>query len=910
MTPRVPAPEDALRLLRSRFLNRTDVVSICAPWGKPCPIYPHGTLDDLLLGHVFGDGVPTTSITYRNRRGAGAMRGRFRIGAYCPGLDDTTRWLCIDFDGPGHADPLADPKGTAVNALVAFETAGLSAYLECSGSGVGWHVWCFFDPPLTAAKARELGYALVPKNAPLAGRPDVLADPRLARGIEVFPKQDKLRRGGKKGLGSPVWLPWWSGAPDGGNAFYRRGDSGELEHYVPAELAAAAPEAIQRVLAAKAPQHRPRSSRSSQPAAPPSARTSERNDGAWTAWRQRALTALPLEAVYGEWLTGASAGPGWLECRDPASPSGDQRPSASVADGAGEAERGTFHSFISGRTLSVFDFLVEHGNAGDFRGARQRVAELSGVSPPVPPQPASNPPAAPSARHPQIRVNNRQLRDIIADAWHAAHAANRSPRLFTRSGALVRLVRGSGSPRIEPMGEPETYGYVARIADWVKVTETVVLDVSPPKDVARDMIAYPEPELPELEAVVTTPVFDADGGLVWKPGYHRKAKLWYEPPTGWKVAAVPLAPSSEEVAAARTLLLDELLGDFPFVDGSARAHMVAALLLPFARRLVRGATPIHLFEAPTEGSGKGLLVNIVAVIATGTRVTGGSIPTDEDEIRKKLGSELSTGRPLLVLDNADNKKRLDSSALASATTMWPTWSDRLLGRIQMFTVPNDAVWILTGNNPRLSRELVRRCVSIRIDPGTDRPWLRTNFRHPDLVEWASAERTRLVHAALVLIQHWIAQGAPQGSTTLGSFERWAKVMGGILMTADVDGFLGNLETLYATADAEGAMWRDLVEAWWAAHADRPVRVSELVELCVSSELMGPVLGDGGERAQSTRLGRALQGARDRVFGNYRLEFAGRDSASKRPTYRLTRCSQENLFAHVDTNLGVNTQTPE
>jgi hypothetical protein len=151
-----------------------------------------------------------------------------------------------------------------------------------------------------------------------------------------------------------------------------------------------------------------------------------------------------------------------------------------------------------------------------------------------------------------------------------------------------------------------------------------------------------------------------------------------------------------------------------------------------------------------------------------------------------------------------------------------------------------------------------------------------------------------VHAALVLIQHWIAEGGPQGGTTLGAFEHWARIMGGILMTAGVDGFLGNLETLYARADAEGAMWRDFVEAWWASHADRPVRVSELVELCVSSELMGPVLGDGGERAQSTRLGRALQNARDRVFGNYRLEFAGRDSGSKRPTYRLAQQCQPDL----------------
>jgi hypothetical protein len=111
-------------------------------------------------------------------------------------------------------------------------------------------------------------------------------------------------------------------------------------------------------------------------------------------------------------------------------------------------------------------------------------------------------------------------------------------------------------------------------------------------------------------------------------------------------------------------------------------------------------------------------------------------------------------------------------------------------------------------------------------------------------------------------------------------------LGGILYAAGIEGFLGNLEALYETADSEGTMWREFVAAWWEAHEDKPVRVSELVDLCADSELMAPVLGDGSERSQSTRLGRALQNARDRVFGNWRIEPAGRDRGSKRPVYRL------------------------
>ena len=98
----------------------------------------------------------------------------------------------------------------------------------------------------------------------------------------------------------------------------------------------------------------------------------------WTTWRAQALASLPLDAVYGELLTGASSGEGWLQCRDPFSASGDKNPSAGVADGNGQAERGAFHSFRDGQTESIFDFLVRSGRAADFEAACALVAELSG----------------------------------------------------------------------------------------------------------------------------------------------------------------------------------------------------------------------------------------------------------------------------------------------------------------------------------------------------------------------------------------------------------------------------------------------------------------------------------------------------------------------------------------------------
>ena len=137
----------------------------------------------------------------------------------------------------------------------------------------------------------------------------------------------------------------------------------------------------------------------------------------------------------------------------------------------------------------------------------------------------------------------------------------------------------------------------------------------------------------------------------------------------------------------------------------------------------------------------------------------------------------------------------------------------------MLHLRNNALWLMTGNNPRLSDEMSRRCIRLRIDPRIDMPWLRGGFKHPLIAEWAQENRSALVHAALILVQAWVAAGKPLHAKRLGSFEKWSGVMGGVLEVAGIPGFLGNLNELYEAADSDGQMWREFTGAWWEAYHD-------------------------------------------------------------------------------------------
>ena len=535
---------------------------------------------------------------------------------------------------------------------------------------------------------------------------------------------------------------------------------------------------------------------------------------------------------------------------------------------------------LSPVTLLVRDDYLEPSRT---RGGAARapdqptVAEDTDDGPPIPVR----------ARLPVIQANDRQLRDVVKDGWDAVLCANDPPRLFARQGSLVALRDGVSAPHLEALGQPETVGVLARSADWTRMTKTRVVNTNPPKEVAVDMIAYPDERLPPIEEVVSFPVFSRDARLLDRPGYHREARRWLHLESGFEVPPVPDCPTDADLEAARSLLLDDLLGDFPFVDTADRAHAVAAIVLPFVRPMITSPSPLHLIEAPTPGTGKTLLARAIAQIVTGTHGFEMTVGREESETRKRITSALLRSQPVIVIDNV--RTGLKSAALAAALTT-SMWSDRILGFSKMVDLPNRALWMATANNPDLSLEIARRCIRIRLDAKQDRPWTGREFRHEHLIGWVEAQRARLVHAVLVLVKAWLAAGRAPGGK-LGSFESWAETIGGILTHARIDGFLANASDLYEIADAGTVGWRAFVIAWSDEHGEEWLRTGDLVSLAEREDLLAHVRRDGAVASQRARLGRALTKMRGRTLEGWRIELR-RSGRKKVNEYRLSRAVSE------------------
>ncbi|GGH63172.1 hypothetical protein GVY41_18970 [Frigidibacter albus] len=339
--------------------------------------------------------------------------------------------------------------------------------------------------------------------------------------------------------------------------------------------------------------------------------------------------------------------------------------------------------------------------------------------------------------------------------------------------------------------------------------------------------------LPALSRVVTTPFFASDGTLVSTPGYHAGAEV-YLSPNGLQVTGVSPHPTADEANAAARYIVEEVLADFP-LGGLSRAeimeqaftgtgvpavaNVLAMILLPFVRDMIRGATPLHLVNKPAPGTGAGYLVACSTIIPTGFEAPAMTMPPGKDELAKTLFAALIAGGTHLFFDNVNHE--MDSAELASvATAPEEGYEARVLGKSQKVTVKIKQVLIIAANTLSMSEELLRRGILIDMDARMPHPDLRDpeKFRHRDIRGWCRDNRAELVRCCLTIIQHWVAEGQKPGKYTLASFENWAEIMGGILDSAGVRGFMGNAAALKddlanGEADVMGEVFQAIAEAF-------------------------------------------------------------------------------------------------
>lgn len=480
-------------------------------------------------------------------------------------------------------------------------------------------------------------------------------------------------------------------------------------------------------------------------------------------------------------------------------------------------------------------------------------------------------------------------REMVRESLGALVAANDPPTVFVRGGRLCRFLRDErGRGALQPMSEAAVRVVLERSMRFLRGEGGKSMPA--PRHLIESVRALGDwPGIVPVEAIVEMPVLRPDGTVLDRAGYDAATRLVYDPHPGLRLSRIATSPSESVTARALALLREELLGDFPFATPADEANALGLLLTPIVRHLL-ALVPLAVIDAPRAGSGKGLLASVVAIISTGRPAPVMAAPTDEAEWGKSITSMLEAGSTFVFLDEATT---LRSKKLGAALTA-SEHRDRRLGKTEMIGVPQRATWIAAGNNVQLAGDLPRRAYRIRLDPKMARPWTRRGFRHAALEAWTEERRGDLLAALLTLARAWHAAGRPAADTPpLGSFEPWAKTVGGILQHAGVEGFLGNLSELYDENDEEASAWEGMLRCVAALFDGREFSTGELAAAIEkNSELRDALPADLAEKRKTPSftqvLGKALRRHVETRHGEdgIRITQAGADPRNRTPRWRI------------------------
>jgi hypothetical protein len=444
---------------------------------------------------------------------------------------------------------------------------------------------------------------------------------------------------------------------------------------------------------------------------------------------------------------------------------------------------------------------------------------------------------------------------------------------------MVRVVPERGRETISPVGAEELRSVLGENYRFASQGEEgpETMEAAPRSLMAYTMTKRRRLHLPPLEEVLLHPVFDAGGRLVAKSGYHKSLAAWLDL-GDQEEPYVPEKPTSDDLAWARALIDDDLLGEFPWEDagrttlpdgatkpaadeGAALAHAVALGLLPFVRPLIDGPTPLHLISAPTPGTGKSYLAECLALVS-GAKHRMFAPAGTEEEWRKRVSTILLEAPGIVQLDNLSQEHMLDSASLATVLTA-RRWNDRLIGTMEPIDVEIRCGWVATANGPKLTKELTRRAVWIPLNAKMADPTRRAFAR--DLSAWVSKERVALQQAFLVIVQNWINKGRPAPKYSNGSYPAWSFVLGGILEAAGYTGFGANERRMKSIVDGDTGEWQGFITCWWDKHEQTPVGVRELYQLAIDNDLLMPLFGGANEAAAKVKLAKALAKRFDMIF---------------------------------------------
>jgi hypothetical protein len=352
------------------------------------------------------------------------------------------------------------------------------------------------------------------------------------------------------------------------------------------------------------------------------------------------------------------------------------------------------------------------------------------------------------------------------------------------------------------------------------------------------------PAVRDLVALTSYPVFLGADLELAAPGWNPAHGVFYDQPPA--LARLPEIRDVDQIQA----ILGDLVVDFPFKNDASRHNFIGLLLTPMLRPAIAGNVPMHLILSSLERTGKTKLAEeVLGGVILGEPSPAMQLATREEEREKRILSILRRGDTVLHLDNI--RDFIDSPSLASLLTS-TSFSGRVLTVSEIATVKNGLTVVGTGNNVRATGEIVKRTIPIQLQPATDSPEDRTDFKHPDLRGYVAENRAQVLGALIGMVTRWREGTRWLYPRPIGGYERWTALVGGILGYSGFGAWIENYRAWVRASDP----WNEDLRAFvreWADELPEGMKspAADLAKIADEEGLFAPVLQGKSGRAMVT-----------------------------------------------------------
>src|SRR5690348_6958292 len=320
-----------------------------------------------------------------------------------------------------------------------------------------------------------------------------------------------------------------------------------------------------------------------------------------------------------------------------------------------------------------------------------------------------------------------------------------------------------------------------------------------------------------------------------------------------------------------------MLSQFRFVAAIDKAAALAAIFTAVVRPTLPHAPAFHV-RAPVFGSGKTYLCELIGAFAGPGGNAKVSYPMTSEEATKVILSLLLTSPACVEFDDMDTDW-IPHGIIKRVLTA-ETITDRVLGVSKVATVSTRTLFLGSGNNVGPIRDLLRRVLTIHVDPRCATPATITYKGSP--VDEVRQRRGVYVTAVLTIIRAWRRVGSPRGEVdsivTYGG--AWSDYCRHPLMwLGHPDPARALLEQVRHDPDSDAL--GGLMTEWRAVFGSTPTTVRKAIETALHSQ---PYLLDAirefpvEERGEINRskVGWLLKKNANRIVGGFEFRRAEAD----------------------------------